>query len=130
VDRREIRTDQAPAAVGPYSQAIRTGPFVHTAGQIALDPGGGGLVGSSAAEQAERALRNLAAVLAAAGSSMDRVVKVNLYLTDLAAFGEVNETYRRFFPGPAPARSCVEVRALPKGALVMVDAVALAGEGD
>ncbi|MBN1826736.1 MAG: reactive intermediate/imine deaminase [Candidatus Eisenbacteria bacterium] len=128
MERREIRTGEAPAAVGPYSQAIRTGPFVHTAGQIALDPGGGGLAGGTAGEQAERVLRNLRAVLDAAGSSMDRVVKTTVYLTDLNAFHEVNEIYARFFPDPAPARSCVEVRALPKGALVMIDAIGLAAD--
>jgi len=123
--RRVVRTTDAPAAVGPYSQGVGAGSFLFTAGQIPLDPVGGGIVGDTVAEQTEQVLRNLAAVLEAGGSGMDRVVKTTVFLTDLGRFGEMNEVYGLHFPDPPPARSCVEVAALPKGALVEIEAVAL-----
>ncbi|MFH1680456.1 MAG: RidA family protein [Candidatus Eisenbacteria bacterium] len=125
-DRRPVRTKEAPAAVGPYSQAIRSGRLLFTAGQIPLDPVGGGIVGSSVAEQTEQVLRNLKAVLEEGGSGLDRVLKTTVFLTDLSAFDEMNRVYARFFGDPPPARSAVQVGALPKGALVEIEAIALA----
>jgi 2-iminobutanoate/2-iminopropanoate deaminase len=126
-DRRIVTSPAAPAAIGPYSQAVVAGGFVHCSGQIALDPANGELVPGSAAEQAERALKNLAAVLAAAGTSFERAVKCNVYLVSMADFAAVNEVYGRFFkPGAAPARATVAVAELPRGARVEIDCVALA----
>lgn len=118
-----VHTDGAPAAIGPYSQAIVSGGFVFTAGQIALDPETGELVGDDAAAEAERVLENLSAVLEAAGASMSDVVKTTVYLADLADYAAVNEVYAGFFDEPFPARSAVQV-ALPRGARVEIDAVA------
>ncbi len=120
-----IRTTGAPAAVGPYSQAIAAGGFLFTAGQIALDPEGGSTAGSTVGEQTARVLENLRAVLEAGGATPGDVVKTTVYLSDLNGFGEMNEVYARFFGDWAPARSCVEVSRLPKGALVEIDAVAV-----
>jgi 2-iminobutanoate/2-iminopropanoate deaminase len=123
-DRKRIHTDGAPAAIGPYSQAIESGGFVFTAGQIGLDPGTGEFVEGGVAEQAERALNNLSAVLEAAGSSMKDVVKTTLYLADMGDFVTVNEIYAGYFSQPFPARSAVQAADLPKGALVEIDAIA------
>lgn len=123
-DRKRIHTDGAPAAIGPYSQAIVSGGFVFTAGQIGLDPGSGEFVEGGVAEQAERALKSLSAVLEAAGSSMKDVVKTTLYLADMGDFVTVNEIYAGYFSEPFPARSAVQAAHLPKGALVEIDAVA------
>jgi 2-iminobutanoate/2-iminopropanoate deaminase len=123
-----VSTEEAPAAVGPYSQAVRHGSLVYTAGQVALDPTTGQIVGRTIEEQTDRTLRNLAAVLAAAGSGMDRVLKVTVFMTDLGAFAAMNEVYARHFPSDPPARSAVQVAALPLGAQVEVEAVALASE--
>jgi 2-iminobutanoate/2-iminopropanoate deaminase len=123
-DRKRIHTDGAPAAIGPYSQAIESGGFVFTAGQIGLDPGTGEFVEGGVAEQAERALNNLSAVLEAAGSSMKDVVKTTLYLADMGEFVTVNEIYAGYFSQPFPARSAVQAADLPKGALVEIDAIA------
>jgi 2-iminobutanoate/2-iminopropanoate deaminase len=122
-----VQTSAAPAAIGPYSQAIRSGELVFTAGQIGLDPTTGELM-ESVAEQAERALRNLTAVLDAAGTSPERVIKTTIFLADMADFATVNEVYARHFSAPFPARSTVAVAGLPKGALVEIEAIALAGE--
>ncbi|MGE5507779.1 MAG: RidA family protein [Chitinophagales bacterium] len=119
----------APAAVGPYSQAITVGDLVFCSGQIALAPATGDLVGESVAEQTAQVLKNLAAVLEAAGASLNDVVKTTVFLTDMARFGELNEVYARHFSAPFPARSTVEVRALPKGAAVEIEAVALLPAG-
>jgi len=124
---RPIATDAAPKAIGPYSQAIEAGGLVFCSGQIALDPASGTVVGSTVAEQTARALDNLAAVLEAAGSRLDRVVRTTVYLVDMERFGEMNEVYAERFGGHRPARAAVEVRALPKGVLVEIDAIALAG---
>ena len=122
-----VTTSSAPAAIGPYSQAVSAGGFVHCSGQIALDPATMQIVGDDAAQQAERALTNLGAVLEAAGSSLARVVKCTVYLVDMGDFAAVNEIYARFFAGESPpARACVEVARLPKDALVEIDCVALA----
>lgn len=126
-EKQIVSTPEAPAAIGPYSQAVLAGGLVHCSGQIALDPRTGELVAGGAREQAERVLGNLAAVLAAAGSSFERVVKCNVYLTSMADFAAVNEVYGRHFPpGQAPARATVGVAMLPRGALVEIDCVALA----
>ncbi|MFN8178684.1 MAG: Rid family detoxifying hydrolase [bacterium] len=127
MDRRVVATEKAPAAIGPYSQAIVAGGFVFTAGQIALVPGSGRLVDGGAAEQTEQVLANLDAVLTAAGSSLAKVVKTTIFLVDMADFAAVNEVYARRFGEGAPARSTVAAKALPKGAVVEIDAVALAG---
>ena len=123
--RRPVQTDSAPAAIGAYSQAIIAGGLVHCSGQVALDPVSGEMVGETAVEQAEQVLANLSAVLEAAGASMGQVLKCNVYLTNLEDFAAVNEVYARAFEGGVPpARACVEVSRLPKGALVEVDCVA------
>ena len=119
-----VATDLAPAAVGPYSQGVAVDGWVWTCGQIALDPASGEIVGEDAAAQADRALRNLEAILQAAGSDLARVVRTTVYLVSMDDFAAVNEVYARFFPEACPARSCVEVSRLPKGALVEIDAVA------
>ena len=116
----------APAAIGPYSQAIRAGGMIFVSGQIPLDPGTGEVIAGGIAEQAERVLASLRAVLDAAGSGLDRVVKTTVYLTDLGAFAEVNGIYARYFPQAPPARSTVQVAALPRGVGIEIDAVALA----
>jgi 2-iminobutanoate/2-iminopropanoate deaminase len=125
--RRIVSTPDAPKAIGPYSQAVVAGGLVHCSGQIALDPATGELVGGDVAAQAERVMKNLDAVLRAAGSDFSRVVKCTVYLTDMAHFPAVNEVYGRSFQaGAAPARATVAVAQLPRGALVEVDCVALA----
>jgi 2-iminobutanoate/2-iminopropanoate deaminase len=125
--RRTVSTPGAPAAIGPYSQAIVAGGFVHCSGQIALDPATGQLVAGDVAQQTERAMENLKAVLAAAGADFARAVKCNVYLTDMANFPAMNEVYGRYFPqGSAPARATVAVAQLPRGALVEIDCLALA----
>jgi 2-iminobutanoate/2-iminopropanoate deaminase len=121
-----VQTSAAPEAVGAYSQAIRDGDLVFCSGQVALDPSSGELVGSSVGEQTQRAMENLKAVLTAAGTSLERVVKVTAYLTDMNDFPEYNEVYARYFPSDPPARATVGVAALPKGAVVEVECVARA----
>lgn len=118
-----IHTSQAPAAIGPYSQAIRAGGMVYTSGQIPLDPVSGLLVEGGIREQALRAIENLAAVLNAAGSGLDRVVKTTCFLKNMGDFAAFNEVYAAHFTGN-PARSCIEVSDLPKGALVEIEAIA------
>lgn len=121
-----IATEAAPAAVGPYSQAIRAGGFVFCSGQIALDPATGDLVAGGVLAQTERVLQNLAAVLDAAGTAPAQIVKATIYLTDMADFAAVNEIYAAWLGEARPARATVAVAALPKGALVEIDAVARA----
>lgn len=121
--RQEIHTDRAPAAVGPYAQAVEAGGVVYTAGQVGLDPDTGELAGDDLATQARQAMDNLEAVLAAAGLGMGDVVKTTIFLTDIDEFGTVNEIYGGRLETPYPARSTVEVSALPKGALVEIEAV-------
>ena len=126
-ERRKISTASAPAAIGPYSQAVVAAGLVHCSGQIALDPASGALVDGDVAAQAERVLENLKAVLAAAGSSLARAVKCTVYLQRIEDFAAVNAVYARYFDGETPpARATVAVKALPKGALVEIDCVALA----
>jgi 2-iminobutanoate/2-iminopropanoate deaminase len=125
--RHVISTPRAPAAIGPYSQAIKAGGLVFTAGQIALDPASGALVGQGdACLEAEQVLTNLAAVLEAAGTSLDRCVRCDVFLADLADFAAVNAVYARWFPRDPPARVTVGASRLPKDARVEIAAVALA----
>lgn len=125
-----VSTAGAPKAIGPYSQAVRANGFIFTAGQVALDPSTGELVSGGIAEQTTRALENLGAVLTAAGSSLSDVVKTTVFLVDMADFTAMNEVYGRTFGGHRPARSTVAVAALPRGARVEIDVIALVrGEG-
>jgi len=128
-DRAVVHTDQAPAAIGPYSQAMRVGELVFSAGQVGLDPASGQLVEGGVAAQADRAMQNLAAVLDAAGSGLELITKTTIFLADMADFATVNEVYARHLREPYPARSTVAVRELPKGALVEIEAIALAPGG-
>ena len=118
-----IHTEQAPAAIGPYSQAVRAGNTVYFSGQIPLDPATGNLVDGDIAAQARRAFDNLKAVAEAAGGSLDRIVRLGLYLTDLGEFSAVNAAMEAAFDAPYPARSTIEVSALPRGAKFEVDAI-------
>jgi len=124
---KTVYSPEAPKPIGPYSQAVVAGNLVFCSGQIGLDPVGGELVGGTAAEQAERAILNLKAVLMRAGSELSHVIKVNLYLKDMKDFPEVNEVYARHFIEMKPARTTVAVSQLPKGALVELDAIAEVG---
>ncbi len=120
-----VSTDKAPAAIGPYSQAIVAGREVFTAGQIPLDPSTMELVGTDVAAQTEQVFANLAAVLAAAGSSLGSVVKTTVYLADMADFATMNAVYEKHFGNHKPARSTVQAAGLPKSALVEIDAIAV-----
>ena len=122
-DRLTIDAERAPAAIGPYSHAVVAQGLLFCSGQIPLDPESGELVGESAAEQATQCLRNLEAVCSAAGTSLDRAVRLTIYTTELDRFTEINEAYGEFFPSDPPARAAVGVAALPKGATVEMDAV-------
>lgn len=123
MSRQIIQTDSAPAAIGPYSQAVKAGNTVYLSGQIPLDPATMELVSDDVAAQARQVFNNLAAVCDAAGGSLSKIVRVGIYLTDLARFAEVNAVMAEFFDAPYPARSTIEVSALPRGARVEVDAV-------
>ena len=120
----KIATDKAPGAIGPYSQAVVYGNMLFTSGQIPLDPATGTMVEGGITEQTERVMKNLSAVLEAAGSSLDGIVKTTCFLSDIADFTVFNEIYAKYITS-APARSCVAVRDLPRGALVEVEAIAL-----
>lgn len=122
---KTVATDHAPKAIGPYSQAIVADGIVYTAGQVALDPQSGALVGTTIAEQTEQVFKNLAAVLAAAGSSLGQVVKTTVYLADMADFAGMNEVYAKHFGGHRPARSTTQAGGLPKGARVEIDVIAI-----
>ena len=119
-----VQTDRAPAAIGPYSQAVKAGPLVFASGQIALDPKTGAMVEGGVEAQTRRVLDNLGAVLSAAGADWEHVVKTTIFLSDLNDFTTVNAIYAERFPGVAPARATIEVSKLPKEALVEIDAVA------
>jgi 2-iminobutanoate/2-iminopropanoate deaminase len=125
VSVRITHTDQAPAAIGPYSQAVIAGNLLFTAGQIALDPATGQIVPGDVTVQTERVMRNLAAVLESAGTGWPDVVKTTVYLMDMADFPRVNEVYGRMIGEARPARSTVQVAGLPRGVLVEIDAVAV-----
>ena len=123
-EREAIGATGAPAAIGPYSHAVRSGELLFCSGQIPLDPASGELVGETPGEQARRCLQNLQAVCEAAGATLDRALRLTVYMTDLGAFAEVNEVYGSFFAGQdPPARVAVGVAALPKGAQVEIDAI-------
>ena len=123
--RDQVQTDGAPAAIGPYSQAIKANGMVFASGQIALDPVSGQIVEGGITEQTERVLDNLRAVLEAAGSSLNQVVKTTVFLADLKDFTSMNEAYGKFFGESPPARSTVEVSRLPRDVRVEIDAIAL-----
>ncbi len=121
--KKAILTNEAPAAIGPYSQAITAGGMIYVSGMLGIDPVSGNLK-DTVAEQAEQALKNLSAVLKAAGTDTGSVVKTTVFITDMGAFAAVNEIYARYFSVPFPARSCVQVSALPKGGLFEIEAIA------
>lgn len=125
MQRTQISTTNAPAAIGPYSQAIRCGQFVYTSGQIALDPASGQLVGEAVQEQTERVFQNLQAVLAEAGTSLASVVKTTVFLTRMSDFQAMNTVYASHFSGPTPARTTIAVAELPRQALVEIECIAL-----
>lgn len=118
-----ILTDKAPAAIGPYSQAIRIGDLLFVSGQLPIDPATGAFVPGDAVAQMRQCLVNIAAIATAAGTDLTKTVKTTILLTDLGGFGAINEEYGRAFAAPFPARACYEVSALPKGAMVEVEAV-------
>ena len=122
--KHAVSTAAAPAAIGPYSQGIEAGPFVFVSGQLPVDPATGDIPDGAAA-QAERAFANVLAILAAAGLGPESVVKTTVFLADLADFAAVNEVYSRMFSAPFPARSCVQAAALPRGARLEVEAIAV-----
>ncbi len=122
-----VATDAAPKAIGPYIQAIMTDGLVFTAGQVALDPRSGELVGTTTAQQTEQVFKNLEAVLTAAGTSLGNVVKTTVYLADMADFAPMNEVYAKHFGTHKPARSTVQAAGLPKGARVEIDVIAVKG---
>src|SRR3989449_11386107 len=124
---RVIATDAAPKAIGPYSQAIATDTLVFTAGQVAMDPRSGELVGRTTAEQTEQVFANLKAVLTAAGTTLGNVMKTTVYLADMADFAQMNDVYAKHFGSHKPARSTVQAAGLPKGVRVEIDAIALRG---
>lgn len=131
MQRTKIQTSQAPAAIGPYSQAIRCGQFLYASGQIPLDPASGEVVGTDVQAQTERVMQNIQAVLAEAGSSLDQVVKTTVFLTSMNDFQAMNAVYARYFEGPdrlPPARSTVAVAELPRKVLVEIECVAILGE--
>ncbi len=125
LERTAVETPTAPQAIGPYSQAICIGNMVYTSGQIPLDPATGQIVSSDIEHQTEQVFKNLEAVLISAGSNLSQIIKITCYMTDLSAFSLVNKVFEKYLARPYPARSCVEVSALPKDSLVEIEAVAL-----
>lgn len=125
MEKQAIHTDDAPAAIGPYQQAIRAGQFVFTSGQIALDPKTGEFLAGEIEQETERTLKNIEAILKAAGLTLADVVKVTVYLVDMSHFARMNGVYETFFSTAKPARACVQVAALPKGAKVEMDVIAV-----
>lgn len=123
MEKKMIHTDNAPAAIGPYSQAIDLGEMIFTSGQIPVAPDGS--VSSDISEQTRQALLNLKAVVEAGGSNFDKVIKTTVFITDMAQFGDINAVYSEFFKEPYPARSCVQVATLPKGVSIEIEAIAL-----
>ena len=124
MNKKIITTSEAPAAIGPYSQAIRIGDFLYTSGQISLDPNSMELITGNIEVETERVLKNIEAILLADGLSLNNIIKTTVYLTDLSEFGRKNQVYEKFFVETKPARACVQVAALPKGAKVESDAIA------
>jgi len=127
MERKIIQTDEAPAAIGPYQQAIQMGNFLFSSGQIALDPKTGKFLAGEIEQETERTLKSIEAILTAAGLTLEHVVKANVYLTDLGDFSRMNAIYEKFFSKSKPARACVQVAALPKGAKVEIDVIAATG---
>lgn len=126
--RRLISTDKAPTAIGPYSQAVlATGNFIFTAGQLPMDPSTGEIVGEDITQQTHQVIKNLRAILEAAGSSLDRVVKNTVFLQNMSDFASMNEVYAQYFGENPPARSAVEVAKVPRGALIEIESIAFAG---
>ena len=125
MNKKIIHTEKAPAAIGPYSQAVCTESLVFVSGQIAIEPSSGEFIAGDIKAQTRQVLKNLSAVLLAAGSSLEKVVKTSVFITNIDEFGAVNEVYSEFFTTNPPARACVEVARLPKGAEVEIEAVAL-----
>ncbi len=125
--REPISTPEAPGAIGPYSQAIRTGQLLFVSGQIPLDPATGALVPGGIAEQTDRVLKNLGAILLAGGTSFDRVVKTTVYLADMSEFAAMNDVYGRYFAAPAPARATIQAARLPRDVRVEIDLIADVG---
>jgi 2-iminobutanoate/2-iminopropanoate deaminase len=125
--REPISTPEAPGAIGPYSQAIRTGQLLFVSGQIPLDPATGALVSGDIAAQTDRVLKNLGAILVAAGTSFDRVVKTTVYLADMSEFAAMNDVYGRYFRAPAPARATIQAARLPRDVRVEIDLIADVG---
>jgi len=121
-----IRTQDAPQAIGPYSQAVRANGFVFVSGQVAIDPANQQVIQGDIAAQTDRALKNLSAILKAAGTGLEKVVRSTVFLKDMGDFAAMNEVYGKFFPAAPPARSTVEVSRLPKDVLVEIDVIALA----
>ena len=124
MQKKPVNTTEAPAAIGPYSQAIRVGDLLYTSGQISLDPKTMEMVTGEIEVETEKVLRNIEAILNADGLNFSHVVKTTVYLTDLSEFARMNQVYEKFFSDTKPARACVQVAALPKGAKVEIDAVA------
>jgi len=124
VSKRIIQTELAPAAIGPYSQAIRIGDFLYTSGQIALDPKSGKFLSGVIKEETEQTLKNISAILQADGLELENIIKTTVYLSDLKDFVQMNQIYEKYFSKNKPARACVQVAALPKGAKIEIDAIA------
>ena len=124
MSKRIIQTELAPAAIGPYSQAIRIGDFLYTSGQIALDPKSGKFLSGEIKEETEQTLKNISAILQADGLELENVIKTTVYLSDLKDFLQMNQIYEKYFSKNKPARACVQVAALPKGAKIEIDAIA------
>lgn len=122
--REAISTPDAPAAIGPYSQAIKAGDYLFVSGQIPIDSATGGLVGGGVADQTHRVFKNLAAILTAAGASLDRVVKTTVYLADMTDFAAMNDVYATYFSSPAPARATIQAARLPRDVKVEIDLIA------
>jgi 2-iminobutanoate/2-iminopropanoate deaminase len=122
--RQPVSTDEAPKAIGPYSQAIRVGQFVFLSGQVGFDPATGQLVAGGISEQTHRVLQNVGAILSAAGLSFDHVIKTTVFLADMNDFAAMNEVYASYFKSPAPARSTVQAARLPRDAMVEIEVVA------
>ena len=124
MSKRIIQTELAPAAIGPYSQAIRIGDFLYTSGQIALDPKSGKFLSGEIKEETEQTLRNISAILQADGLELENVIKTTVYLSNLNDFVQMNQIYEKYFSKNKPARACVPVAARPKGAKIEIDAIA------
>ena len=125
--KKIILTDKAPAAIGPYSQAVEANGFVFVSGQLPIDPATGALAEADTAKQTEASIKNIQAILASSGLTLEAVVKTTVFMADLKQFARMNEIYARFFAKTPPARAAVEVKALPKGALVEIEAIAARG---